>query len=264
MPSSFLRPAVLAVLFGWNLAVTLAWLGERPAQADAPACGALLDEIAQLREALRARGEMVAFLAARLHGVALGNIREAEQALSGTGLEVETLIRRGREGGPFVPAPDETPPDGLHDDVERWDQLNRALQVLPLAAPLARFEVSSGFGVRRDPINRRRALHAGMDLLAPLRSPVLATAPGIVVFAGRNGGYGRMVEIDHGMGVRTRYGHLASIHVKAGQSVALGQRVGLLGGSGRSTGPHLHYEVLVDGRARNPRPFLAAGERLQR
>lgn len=215
---------LLMLLLGWNLVLTLAWLAGRPAVADVQSCAGLTREVAQLRDALAAKTSMVRFLAARLHGVALGNIREAEKALAGTGLKIDMLIRKGREsgaGGPFVPVP-----DGLHEDIDRWGALDRALKVLPLASPLKEYRISSAYGVRRDPINRRRAMHDGMDLLAPMRTPVLATAPGKVVFAGRRAGYGRLVEIDHGLGVRTRYGHLARITVRRGQAVILGQRVG--------------------------------------
>ncbi|MCR6632024.1 MAG: M23 family metallopeptidase [Magnetospirillum sp.] len=193
--------------------------------------------------------------------VAAGDVRAVERALAGTGFRVDTLLRRHAKsglGGPYVAAM----PRPAEPDSQRWDRLTRALRVLPLAAPLAEYELTSGFGQRRDPINRRRALHTGIDLKAFPRAPVTATAPGRVVFAGRNGGYGRMVEIDHGLGVHTRYAHLASINVRPGQMVPLGARIGQVGNSGRSTGPHLHYEVLVDGRARNPQPFLKAGMRL--
>ncbi|MBC7952983.1 MAG: M23 family metallopeptidase [Rhodospirillaceae bacterium] len=223
-------PLVMAGLLGWNLTVPVAW-------AESQAC---------VHKSQSARLRCMA-----------QSTRAIENALAGTGLRVDMLIRRGGEGGPFVAA---GPP--VHRDVQRWNRLNRALKVLPLAAPLDNYAVSSGFGLRRDPINRRRAMHAGIDLLAPMRSPVVATAPGRVVFAGRKGGYGRMVEIDHGLGVHTRYGHLSAIHVHTGQSLAVGQRVGLLGSTGRSTGPHLHYEVMVDGKPRNPQPFLKAGIRL--
>lgn len=200
--------------------------------------------------ALAARGEWPGRL----------DVHAVERALAGTGFRVESLLRRHEragQGGPFVPeAAGDLAPD-------RADRLNRALRVLPLAAPLVQYEVSSGFGRRRDPVNKRRAMHAGIDLRAPLRAEVMATAPGRVTFAGRRGGYGRIVEIDHGLGVRTRYAHLSRISVRVGQQVVLGARVGLVGTSGRSTGPHLHYEVLVDGRARNPQPFLRAGQRLR-
>ncbi|HTH16570.1 MAG TPA: M23 family metallopeptidase [Magnetospirillum sp.] len=189
------------------------------------------------------------------------DLHTVQKALIGTGIHIEALLRRHDEegrGGPFIPVgPEALPPD-------KAERLDRALTVLPLAPPLAKYVMSSGFGIRRDPINHRRAMHTGIDLRAPLRSPVLATAPGKVVFAGRKQGYGRMVEIDHGMGVHTRYGHLAAIAAHPGQMVNAGARVGLLGNSGRSTGPHLHYEVLVDGRPRNPLPFLRAGQKLGR
>ncbi|HLO75135.1 MAG TPA: M23 family metallopeptidase [Magnetospirillum sp.] len=192
------------------------------------------------------------------HHPAPRDVRAVERVLAGAGIRVEVLLRRHAEagkGGPFVPAMPPAP--------DRWDRLQRALRVLPLAAPLAEYDVTSGFGRRVDPLNGRRAMHAGVDLRARLRATVRATAPGRVVFAGRRGGFGRMVEIDHGLGVHTRYAHLAAITVRQGQLVPLGKRVGLLGSSGRSTGPHLHYEVLVDGRARNPQPFLKAGLRLR-
>jgi murein DD-endopeptidase MepM/ murein hydrolase activator NlpD len=223
-------PTALAGLLGWNLVMPVAW-------ADASICS---------QKPQSARSRCMA-----------QDMRTIETALAGTGFRVDTLIRRGSQGGPFIPA---GPP--VHPDMQRWDRLRRALLVLPLAAPLDSYEVSSGFGLRKDPLNRRRAMHTGMDLLAPLRSQVMTTAPGRVVFAGRKGGYGRMVEIDHGLGVHTRYGHLSAIHVHAGQHLAAGQRLGLLGSTGRSTGPHLHYEVIVDGKPRNPQPFLKAGIRL--
>lgn len=255
-------PLMMAGLLGWNIWATAAWLGARPALADTVSCATLDSEVAELRRSLDQKDGALKALSARLRTMAQGNIRQVEQALTGTGLRVDSLIRRdgpdsAGEGGPFIPAG-----PTLHEDVERWDRLSRAVKILPLAAPLADYRISSVFGIRRDPINHRRAMHLGLDLRAPLRSPVLATAPGRVVFAGRKGGYGRMVEIDHGLGVHTRYGHLAAIHVHPGQMLRRGERVGLLGSSGRSTGAHLHYEVLVDGKARNPKPFLNAGVRL--
>lgn len=187
------------------------------------------------------------------------DLRAVDRALAGTGFGADSLLRRhAREtsqGGPFVPESSQPEP-------RRWHRLQRALMVLPLAAPLAEYQVTSGYGRRRDPINHRRAMHTGVDLRAPVRAPVTATAPGRVAFVGRRGSYGFMVEIDHGLGVHTRYAHLARITVRVGQQVAAGTRVGLLGNSGRSTGPHLHYEVLVDGRSRDPHPFLKAGLKL--
>jgi murein DD-endopeptidase MepM/ murein hydrolase activator NlpD len=255
------RFPLLAILLGWNLAVTLAWLADHPAAAADPnACVGLKREMIEIRRALDHKDAIVKSLTVRLRKLARGNIQTVEKALSGTGLSVDALIKRGDggQGGPFVPADDR-----LHRDVERWESLSRAVRVLPLAAPLGEYQVTSGFGKRRDPVNRRHAMHEGIDLKAPLRSPVAATAPGKVVFAGTKGGYGKMVELDHELGVRTRYAHLAAIHVKPDQAIVTGQRIGLLGSSGRSTGPHLHYEVLVDQRPSNPVRFLRAGKQLR-
>jgi murein DD-endopeptidase MepM/ murein hydrolase activator NlpD len=129
---------------------------------------------------------------------------------------------------------------------------------MPFSAPLDQYQIASGFGTRSDPINGRRAMHTGLDFNAPVKTPVLSTAPGRVVFADWHGEYGRLVEIDHGFGIRTRYAHLAEISVKKDEEVPNRAKVGLLGSSGRSTGPHLHYEVLVDGRPLNPKKFLEA------
>ena len=120
----------------------------------------------------------------------------------------------------------------------------RAARPRPLSPPLDQYSVSSHFGKRRDPINRRWAMHYGIDLGGVLRTSVYATAPGVVRYAGRKGKYGRLVEINHGKGFRTRYGHLHKILVKRGQKVDYRTKIGLLGNSGRSTGTHLHYEII--------------------
>ena len=119
--------------------------------------------------------------------------------------------------------------------------------------------ISSGFGSRSDPFNGHRAFHAGLDFKGPTGTDVVATAPGKVISADWHGGYGKMVEIDHGYGLKTRYAHLSAIDVVEGQDVAFGDKVGELGSTGRSTGPHLHYEVWYDGQARNPWNYLKAG-----
>ena len=118
----------------------------------------------------------------------------------------------------------------------------------------------SDFGKRIDPINGRLAMHEGVDLTSGPGAQVLATAPGVVVFAGWNGTYGKMVEIDHGMGVRTRYAHLKSIVVEPGRKVAARTEVGIIGSTGRSTGTHVHYEVLVEDQHYDPVKFIKAGE----
>jgi murein DD-endopeptidase MepM/ murein hydrolase activator NlpD len=110
-----------------------------------------------------------------------------------------------------------------------------------------------------DPFTGRPAFHSGLDFPGDRMSPVTATAPGVVAFTGMRPGYGQTVEIDHGGGLKTRYGHLATIAVRTGQHVVLGERVGGMGATGRSTGTHLHYEVWLNGRPMNPERYLRAG-----
>lgn len=256
-------PVVVAGLLGWNLVVTGLYLDAGAVRAEAPSCASLRTEVTGLKRQLGARDAAIAKLTERLRRMARGNIRSIERALSGTGIVVDRLIRRGRsdnQGGPFIPVGSL---GAAAHDVERWESLRRVMRVLPLGSPIhADYEISSGFGARRDPLNGRRAMHQGLDLKAPLRTPIHATGPGTVAFAGYKGRYGRMVEVDHGLGVMTRYAHLAAIHVKRGQAVREGSRIGLLGNSGRTSGPHLHYEVVVDGVANNPHRFIRAGIRL--
>lgn len=134
---------------------------------------------------------------------------------------------------------------------------------LPFAKPTANTDKSSGFGVRFDPFTGRPAFHSGLDFGGGFGAPIYSTAPGVVSFTGVRSGYGNTIEIDHGGGFKTRYAHLSGIGVTVGQRVAVGQRIGALGSTGRSTGPHLHYEVWVNGRAQNPDRFVRAGEYVQ-
>jgi hypothetical protein len=173
-------------------------------------------------------------------------------------------------GGPFIPLPTRGEAAGFDRQVNRVqlarahvDHLSRALTTVPVRQPLAgELETSSGFGVRLDPFMRGPAMHSGLDLRAPPGEPVRATASGTVTTAGWSGGYGRMVEIDHGNGFVTRYGHMSQILVKEDQKIRPGQIIGRVGSTGRSTGPHLHYETRIDGEAVDPIRFLKAGLRL--
>ena len=145
-------------------------------------------------------------------------------------------------------------------DVER---LTRTMAAVPVRKPIiGEIDLSSGFGVRSDPFLGRPAMHSGLDFRSETGDPVRATANGVVESAGWNGGYGNMVEIDHGNGFSTRYGHMSKIEVKVGQQIKTGQVIGRVGSTGRSTGPHLHYETRVDGDAVDPQKFLRAGLRL--
>lgn len=135
----------------------------------------------------------------------------------------------------------------------------RIMESLPLGRPLGeRFDLSSTFGTRLDPFTRGLALHSGLDFRAPTGTPVRAVAAGKIIEAGPNGGYGRMVEIDHGFGITTRYAHLSSISVEEGAQIAKGAVIGHVGSTGRSTGPHLHYEVRIDDDATDPMRFVRA------
>lgn len=147
------------------------------------------------------------------------------------------------------------------DNLSEMRSLNTAAESMPFRRP-TQARTTSGFGVRFDPFSSRPALHQGQDFAAPLNSPIYAPAPGIVSFVGVRSGYGKTVEIDHGRGFKTRYAHLNATAVLPGQRIQLGQRVGAMGTTGRSTGVHLHYEVWMNGRPQNPARFMRAGDQL--
>jgi murein DD-endopeptidase MepM/ murein hydrolase activator NlpD len=150
--------------------------------------------------------------------------------------------------------------EGGKADAKASEEAQKLLSTLPLTAPLDHFQLESRFGARSDPFNGRQAVHTGLDLSAPYRTPVYNTSPGTVVFAGYAAAYGKVVEIDHGMGIHTKYAHLNQVTVNVGQKLGRKTRIGLLGSTGRSTGPHVHYEVLVNGVAQDPEKFLQAGQ----
>jgi murein DD-endopeptidase MepM/ murein hydrolase activator NlpD len=145
--------------------------------------------------------------------------------------------------------------------LEEFTNLATALNAVPLEAPVAgqEFDVASGFGNRKDPFTNNLAFHAGLDFSGPHGAPVKVTAPGVVTYSGPRGAYGQTVEVDHGYGMKTRYGHLSKILVKVGSNLERGAVVGKLGSTGRSTGPHVHYEIWFDDVVRNPSRFLRAG-----
>jgi len=217
--------------------------------------------------------------ARRLSHIA-GPAREAasrlRRAFDVAGLPVDRYIARiqGKRaapavGGPFVAADPKTDPlfekelAKAESAVAALDGLRRALPTVPLRKPLAgEPQLTSVFGYRTDPFFGRPALHSGVDLREEQGAPVRATAGGVVSVAGLNGGYGNMVEIDHGGGITTRYAHLSAISVAVGQWARPGGIIGRVGSTGRSTGPHLHYEVRVDGEAVDPQRFLRAATTL--
>ena len=146
----------------------------------------------------------------------------------------------------------------LFNSWKKLDQLQDGVIAIPSDKPVkTNVSFTSGFGVRSDPFHAGAAMHPGIDLAGAYGTPIYATADGTVLRAGWNsGGYGNLVELDHGRGIITRYGHMSAVLVHAGDHVTRGQQIGRMGSTGRSTGNHLHYEVRIDGRAVNPIPFM--------
>jgi murein DD-endopeptidase MepM/ murein hydrolase activator NlpD len=160
-------------------------------------------------------------------------------------------------GGPFESAGSSTF-KALFDSWKKLDQLQDGVIAIPSDKPVkTNVSFTSGFGVRTDPFERGAAMHPGIDLTGASGTPIYATADGTVLRAGWNtGGYGNMVELDHGRGIATRYGHMSAVLVHAGDHVTRGEQIGRMGSTGRSTGNHLHYEVRIDGHPVNPIPFM--------
>jgi murein DD-endopeptidase MepM/ murein hydrolase activator NlpD len=236
-----------------------------------------LHQIAQLEDRLtRLKGAQYVLLAEAQQDVS-AEIAHFRNTIRVAGLDPNGLVTRvsarGGMGGPLVPIPPEAL-TGVNDaafdnhvttvlsSLEDLRSVVTAMRVIPMSAPVGGpgFERTSGFGARSDPFTRHFAFHAGVDWSGPWGANVHSTAPGTVVFAGSRGGYGNTVEVDHGHGFKTRYGHLRSISVTVGQRVAKGSTVGRLGSTGRSTGPHIHYEVWFDNTVRDPSRFLRAGQ----
>lgn len=194
--------------------------------------------------------------------------RRAEAALRKLNLDPRAMANAARDeaeaamGGPLEVLA--TSADGSLDprferlglSLARMSALERALEGVPQVVPAADHRITSTFGYRSDPFTRRSAMHSGIDFKGPMGSPIFAAATGHVSFAGRKSGYGNCVEITHANGIVTRYAHLSRIDVAVGQPIEAGETLGGLGSTGRSTGPHLHFEVRINGRAVNPRPFL--------
>ncbi|MBV7257866.1 M23 family metallopeptidase [Pacificimonas sp. WHA3] len=203
--------------------------------------------------------------AATITGIARARSARAEAKIARLGLKPARLLgARTGQGGPFIPFGNEA---GSAQDtafldmaaaMDRMERLESALMQVPSAAPAKQMSLTSKFGFRYDPITRAPAMHMGQDFGGRHGEPILAAAPGRVARATRLRGYGNIVVLDHGRGIRTRYAHLSRIDVKPGQRVARGARIGGMGSTGRSTGTHLHFEVRIDGKAVDPRPFLEA------
>ncbi|NBC37940.1 peptidoglycan DD-metalloendopeptidase family protein [Novosphingobium sp. FSY-8] len=183
------------------------------------------------------------------------------------GLNPDTVLAtRQRDtamGGPFIPlfsTREESALDPrfrrLGASLARMSALDEGLRHLPQVLPASLEFISSGFGYRSDPFNGRAAFHAGLDFRGPIGAPIYAAAAGTVAFAGVRQGYGNCIEVAHGNGLITRYAHMSRFRARMGQRVAGGEVIGAIGSTGRSTGPHLHFEVRINDRPVNPRPFL--------
>jgi murein DD-endopeptidase MepM/ murein hydrolase activator NlpD len=197
--------------------------------------------------------------------------RRIQTILADLGVKGSRTAGPGATGGPFVPVkPGQTDTSGFETQLNRInassaqiDRVEQTILTVPLGSPvIGETDMTSPFGMRKHPIFRRMAIHTGIDLRGDTGEPVRATATGKVTIAGRQGGYGNMVEISHGNGLATRFGHLSSIGVKVGQVVRIGEIVGNIGSTGFSTGPHLHYETRVNGQPVDPQKFLRAGASL--
>ncbi len=190
----------------------------------------------------------------------------AATAIRKLGLNPERMLASARyaQGGPLNIV--STSQDGSLDprferlglSLERMETLERGLNGIPQVLPADLSGISSGFGFRRDPFTGHGAMHTGLDFRGRVGAPIHAAAMGTISFVGRKSGYGNVVEIRHGNGMMTRYAHMSAFRAKVGQKVAAGDVIGAIGSTGRSTGPHLHFEVRINDRAVNPRPFLEA------
>ncbi|MEA3065737.1 MAG: hypothetical protein QOJ27_2189 [Sphingomonadales bacterium] len=247
--------AALILLF-WSVfaAAQLAVAAKAPSYSDVARMerelAAMKSDVAVIKEAAQRRYQFTATEMRRL------------------GLDPSALEGGTGVGGPYEPVEAVRAADpnfkALFNSWARLDSLEQGTVAIPSAEPVHGTNFTSGFGVRSDPFRGRAAMHAGIDLAGAIGTPIYATADGVV---GRsewnNGGYGNLVELDHGHGIQTRYGHLSKSLVVAGQHVKRGDMIALMGSTGRSTGSHLHYEVRIDGKPVNPVPFLQSTSYLQ-
>ena len=197
-------------------------------------------------------------------------VRRMRGIISDLGLDMahlEAAAPRVPMGGPFIPVKLSANAGAFERQLYRVqlartevDALSHALLTIPVRKPIpGEVDMTSGFGVRVDPFLHGAAMHTGIDLRGDEGEPVRATAAGTVTQAGWSGGYGKMVEVDHGNGLVTRYAHLSAVDVEVGEKVRIGQVLGKLGSTGSSTGPHLHYETRMGGKPVDPQQFLRAG-----
>jgi len=250
--------------------------GSNPAQTPPPAApvkepnSAATDKQATLNAVQSSLAEMDQNSVAALDALALAAEKQIDTIVSATrplGLRLPAALNAASlgTGGPFIPYVGTS----FDDRVQRASRalsaltdLKDAAGRLPIHRPVRHVSISSEFGPRLDPFLNRWAMHSGIDFRAAYGTRVYASAPGTVVKAGWQGGYGKMVEIRHTNGYITRYAHLSRLQVKAGIHVLAGDVIGNIGSTGRSTGPHLHYEVRRDDKPIDPEDYIWAGDRL--
>jgi murein DD-endopeptidase MepM/ murein hydrolase activator NlpD len=246
-----------------------AGLSEDHASRDTPEAP-MSARVATVAATLQAVEQGQAKTIAALREPTLKTIAKLRTALMELGLPAGAMPseRTSDVGGPFIPLPAgalsfEQDAALLQDAVLQADRLTALADKVPLRKPIiGNLEVTSSFGPRVDPFLGRLAMHTGIDFREPYGENVHATAGGTVTIAANEGGYGTMVEVDHGNGLSTRYAHLSSASVEPGDKIEAGAIVGRVGSSGRATGPHLHYETRINGEAVDPTRFLKAGARL--
>ena len=251
--------AVIAAvtLLLWSILATAQLAVAATAPAGNPA------EVARMQREVQAMQADVAAIKA----VAQRRLAMTEAEIRRLGLQPERIKAQG-VGGPYEPVETAHAADpnfkALFASWKKLEQLEQGTVAIPSTEPVHGTNFTSGFGVRSDPFKGRAAMHPGIDLAGPYGTPIYATADGLVGRAEwNNGGYGNLVEIDHGHGIQTRYGHLSRSIVHAGERVKRGQLIAYMGSTGRSTGSHLHYEVRLDGKAVNPIPFMQSSDFLQ-
>ncbi|NIJ39063.1 murein DD-endopeptidase MepM/ murein hydrolase activator NlpD [Sphingopyxis panaciterrae] len=239
--------------------------GTQPAALKTSAIDPNLPPEAQALARIEARQEA---FSARLLAAVSERAAKAESAVAKLGLDPVSLVRSAAtgRGGPFIPYRSRLGRAGelgkgfaaLEGALFRMEVLERTLVAIPSGQPANVLMLSSSYGYRSDPFTGAGAMHSGLDFPGPIGTPILAAAPGKVVYVGQKSGYGNVVEVDHGQGILTRYAHLSGFTTKVGSAVAAGQQIAKMGSTGRSTGSHLHFEVRLNGAAVNPRRFLEA------
>lgn len=247
-------------------------VAERDAMIDATA--KMRSKVDDLKHQAKLTKERNGRIFARLEEAVTVSISPLEKMFENVGLSTDKLLEDVKAGysgtgGPLTPLAISTkgePADAtslkaneMLAELDKVNMLRIAAERMPFVLPVrTSYRMTSGYGWRRHPTSGKGRMHDGMDLAASTGTPLYATADGVVTFVGWAGGYGRVIKIQHALGFETRYAHLLKFRVKKGQRVSRGDRIGDMGSSGRSTGPHVHYEVRIGGKSVNPMKYIKA------